>query len=231
MENTEYNLIYFSTNEAITLKCNCRVSFWSGPVVTNFGSETSPVTITDIYGNPNVWNVTIYMHGGKVANTLPEKLIKRLNVIGDYFDLHITNLSNSDQGLYICDLKEFCLIKEKRYLLQQKLLPEKIEIENVTHDNTVIGIENYALNLVCFVESGKPPAVLTWRRNGTIIKQGGSRKLRYSFIPKKTDHQSVYICEVQNQDMEKPLTKQIHLSIKCKIIICMLHVSKRPYSK
>ncbi|CAC5368461.1 unnamed protein product [Mytilus coruscus] len=235
MKKVDYYVTYFSTGQAITLKCNCKVSFWNGPVVTNMGSGTFPVTIIDIYGNPKVWNVTIYMYGGKVVHTLPEKLFKRLNVIGGNFDLHIKNLSSSDEGLYICDLKEYCLMQQSSYLLQNKyfdnqllehilldnifqisVLPSKLEILNVTHNNTVNGKENCPLNLVCLVESGKPPEVLRWRKNGILISQGGPSKLVYSFVPMKTDHQSVFTCEAQNTDMEKPLTKSVHLNIKYK---------------
>lgn len=123
MKRVDYNVSYFSTGQSITLECDCKVSFWNGPVATNTGNETSPVDINDIYGDPKVMNVTIYMTGGKIANMLPETLFKRLNLVGDNFDLHITNLSTSDEGLYICDLKEYCR-KQKTYqhvfLLQNK---------------------------------------------------------------------------------------------------------------
>ncbi|CAC5411923.1 unnamed protein product [Mytilus coruscus] len=216
MKRVEYNVTYFSTGQAITLECNCKVSYWNGPAATNTGNGTSTVEITDIYGDPKVFNITIYMNGGKVANTLPEKLFKRINVIGDNFDLHITNLSTSDEGLYICDLKEYCNMPPSIYLLQTKLLPSKLKIVNVTHDNTVNGKENCPLNLVCLVERGIPPEVLRWKKNRISIRQGGPSKLVYTFTPNKADDQSVYTCEAQNPDMKRPLTKSIQLNIKYK---------------
>lgn len=116
MKKVEYNVKYFSTGQAITLECNCKVSFWNGPAAaTNTEHETSTVEINDIYGDPKVLNVTIYMYDGKVVQTLPETLFKRINVIGDNFDLQITNLSASDEGLYICDCN-----MPSTYLLQTK---------------------------------------------------------------------------------------------------------------
>lgn len=95
------------------------------------------------------------------------------------------------------------------------MLPSKLNIVNLTEDDIVNGKENRLLNLVCLVKRGKPPAILRWKNNGILISQGGSSKLVYSFTPNKLDHQSVYTCEAQNTDMAKPLTKSIHLNIKC----------------
>lgn len=86
------------------------------------------------------------------------------------------------------------------------VLPSELRIQNVTDNNTFKGVENSPLDLVCIVNSGKPPEVLSWRKDRTIIAQGGPRTLFYSFVPNKTDHQSVYSCEVKNADMKIPLT-------------------------
>lgn len=75
------------------------------------------------------------------------------------------------------------------------------------------------------VESGKPPEVLRWRKDGTIVKHGGPSKLVYTFVPDKTDHKSVYSCEVQNIVMKMPLTKEIHLDIQCENILFNLSSS------
>lgn len=96
------------------------------------------------------------------------------------------------------------------------VLPSGLQIQNVTSNNTVKGIENYPLDLVCKVGSGKPPEELSWKKDQTIIAKGGPRKLVYSFFPNKTDDQSVYSCEVKNEDMKIPLTTRIHLDIECK---------------
>lgn len=120
VKNQEYNVSYFSNGEAITLKCRCKVSFWSGPVVTNVENGTSPIMITDIYGQYQVLNVSIYFHSGKIADSLPQILFEKLNVIGENFDLRITNLSTSNEGLYICDLSKQCLLMPEKFLLQNK---------------------------------------------------------------------------------------------------------------
>lgn len=103
-------------------------------------------------------------------------------------------------------------------------LPTNLEILNVDDNYTVTGKENIQLDLICLVKSGKPPEVLTWRKNRTIIRQGGPSKLVYSFIPDKTDHQSVYSCEVQTSFMEMPLKMTIHLDIQCKQSTTLLKV-------
>lgn len=79
---------------------------------------TSPVTITDMSGNLKVLNVSIYMHGGTLANTLPKKRFNRLKIVGDNFDLCITNLSTFDEGLYICEPKEKRGLPPSQYYLQ-----------------------------------------------------------------------------------------------------------------
>lgn len=96
------------------------------------------------------------------------------------------------------------------------MLPKNLEILNITDNNIIKGRANSPLDLICLVKSGKPPEVLRWRKNKIIFKQGGPSELVFSFIPDKTDHQSVYSCEVQNPDMETPFTKTIHLDIACK---------------
>lgn len=96
------------------------------------------------------------------------------------------------------------------------MLPSKLKILNITDDDTVVGEENHLMNLSCSVDSGKPPETLTWRRDRSIVKQGGPSKIVYSFIPAKTDYNSTFTCEAKNADMKKPLTKSIHINIKCK---------------
>lgn len=101
-------------------------------------------------------------------------------------------------------------------IISISVLPTKLQILNVTNIYTVKGIEHSSLDRICLVKKGKPPGVLRWRKNGTIIRLGGSSKLVYSFVPNENDHQSVYSCKVQNTFMEKPLKKTIHLDIQCK---------------
>lgn len=106
------------------------------------------------------------------------------------------------------------------------MLPSKLKIVNATHESTLKGKENCPLNLVCLVEKGKPPAVLKWKNNGILISQGESSKLVYTFTPNKSDDQSVYTCEAQNEDMKRPLTKSIQLNIKCEYTYFILRVKE-----
>lgn len=118
MTKVEYK--YFSTGDEITLKCKCKALFWNGPARADTGIGISHVYETDIYDELTTWNVSIYTNGEKVAEALPQKLLRRLHVTGDNFDLHITNLSTSDEGLYMCDPTENCVVIQIRYILQHK---------------------------------------------------------------------------------------------------------------
>lgn len=119
MKNVEYK--YFTSGENITLNCKYKVSHWSGPAVTNITpvNETTLVKITDQYDKQKKWNISFYTKGNTVKKTLPQNLFKRLTLIGDNFDLLITNMSTSDEGLYICDPTNTTAL-QKRYLLQNK---------------------------------------------------------------------------------------------------------------
>lgn len=118
-------------------------------------------------------------------------------------------------------LKTFFLI----LYFQISVFPSELNILNVTQVNTVNGKEHTHMRLVCLVKSGKPLEELRWKTNRTIIKHGGPGKLVYSFVPKTTDHNSVYTCEAQNSYMAIPLSKSIHLNIKCKNITLIYNVT------
>ncbi|CAC5417636.1 unnamed protein product [Mytilus coruscus] len=214
LNSVEYK--YFSIDEEITLKCDCVGSYWNGPAVKSPGNKISQFNITDVYGKQKFYNISIYTKGKEIADTLPYDIHKRLSLIGNNLDLHIQNLSFSDEGIYICDYAVKCNVSQKRYLLQKKIFPTKLRIQNVTNQHTVKGIENCTLSLICLVESGKPSEELRWTKNGNTIHRGGPSKLVYTFVPGKNDHQSVYTCEAQNPDMKIPLTKTIRLDIKYK---------------
>lgn len=116
MTNVDYK--YFSTGDDITLNCDCKALFWNGPEFKNAGNGTSKVDLKDIDGEWKVWNLSIYTNGDKIASTLPQTILGRLRVIGKNFDLHISNLSHSDEGLFTCN--SACGELENRFLLQIK---------------------------------------------------------------------------------------------------------------
>lgn len=112
---------YFSKGEAITLKCKCVVFYWNAPAqnITN-RHQVSQVEMLDMKGNPRIWSISIYTKGDDIADTLSQQLSKRLSLIGANFDLHITNLSSSDEGLYICDTSVKCIFPQYRFILYMK---------------------------------------------------------------------------------------------------------------
>lgn len=82
--------------------------------------ETSQVEITDLYGKLNVWNISTYTILNTIHDELPQNLFRRLNLIGDNFDLEIHNLSFSDDGLYVCGVGVNCVVQQQLYILQHK---------------------------------------------------------------------------------------------------------------
>lgn len=114
---------HFFNGETIILKCNCKVSFWSGPSVKSM--DVSTVEISDTNGKLKVWNISIYTNKNTIHDGLPAHIFKRLNVTGDNFDLQIKNLSVSDEGLYVCDIGVKCNVSQRLYVLQHtcKLVP------------------------------------------------------------------------------------------------------------
>lgn len=114
MTNVEYK--YFSTGYTISLNCNCKALFWSGPAIR--GMEESLVEISDKNGTLKVWNISIYVTNSTKQDALPEILFKRLKIVGDNFDLQIQNMSSSDEGLYVCDNAIRCTEPQKMYILQ-----------------------------------------------------------------------------------------------------------------
>lgn len=117
MENVEYE--YFSTGDEITLTCNSKAVYWNGPSYDHIA--ISQVEGTNIYGESQMWNMTVYSKENSHAKTLPKELVKRLKFVGDNLDLRITNLSRSDEGLYLCDTAN-PLIPHHRYLLQNRCM-------------------------------------------------------------------------------------------------------------
>lgn len=121
MNKVEYK--YFSTGDEITLQCGCKAVFWNGPAFENTRNDVSKVREADIYGESKTWNISIYTHGASIANTLPHETFRRLHLVGVKFDLHITNLSSSDEGLYLCDTTMTtanCFWSNARFILQKK---------------------------------------------------------------------------------------------------------------
>lgn len=114
---------FFSIGDEITLRCKCVSLYWNGPSLNRVNSrenEISPVETTDVYGNMKAWNLSIYTYGGEIVDSLSSQLVKRLKLTGDNFDLHITNLSSADEGLYICESTVNCSLNHNRYLLYYK---------------------------------------------------------------------------------------------------------------
>lgn len=110
---------YFSIDDEITLTCKCQASFWSGPVLDSAEKQISHVEITDMYGRLTRWNISSYSKYDTFKDSLPQSLSSRINLTGDNFDLRITHLSLTDEGIYVCDASN-CTMPQTLYLLQYK---------------------------------------------------------------------------------------------------------------
>ncbi|CAG2201490.1 unnamed protein product [Mytilus edulis] len=118
---------HYSTGEEITLQCRCVAVYWNGPAVKSTEGSVSEIVITDMYGNYKVWNLSIYTMEKKISPILPKHLSKRLNLEGANFDLHITNLSSSDEdppvvNVHVCMQK----LSEDSMLREIKCIPNGV---------------------------------------------------------------------------------------------------------
>ncbi|CAC5424669.1 unnamed protein product [Mytilus coruscus] len=204
MKKVEYR--YYSTGEEITLKCDCKAVYWNGPALENTGVVISQVDETDIYEEVKTWNISIYTKGDTIANTLPQSLLRRLHVIGDNFDLHITNLSLSDEGLYICDrIGHDCFGMQNRYILQNQYKPSiKVNIS----DNFIV--EGETTQLCCTSTSKpKPTSIVLYKEDNELVSTNSRFSLCYKMINVSRNDTGNYTCfsknEIGNASSEIPL--------------------------
>ncbi|CAC5379143.1 unnamed protein product [Mytilus coruscus] len=133
----------------------------------------------------------------------------------------IKNASVFDEGLYECDYQDKNnTIENRRYLLQIKALPSEIEFVNSTND-TITGIEQQPLSVVCRVKRGKPPETLTLKRRAITVKAGGHGSIVYRFNPEKIDHNIQFLCEAKSPLTSLPLRKTVKINIKYKPMIAI----------
>lgn len=78
------------------------------------------------------------------------------------------------------------------------------------------GIEGRSLDIICTVNSGKPPETLILTENGSTIQSGKSGDIVYSFVPSREDHMKSFECFAVSDTLERPLTDKVILDIQCK---------------
>ncbi|CAC5368458.1 unnamed protein product [Mytilus coruscus] len=209
-KNVEYK--YFSTGEEITLKCKCVASYWIGPALNTVNStkrQISQIEITDMNDNPKRWNMSIYTKGGNIANTLPPKLVKRLSLLGANFDLHITNLSSSDEGLYICETAINCALPQYRYLLYTKYKPSiKVNVK----ENIIV--EGETVDLYCATRNNHTTTSISWYAGNKKLISTSESSLNYKMSNVSRFDTGNYTCSVQNEIGNT--SSGISLVISCK---------------
>lgn len=95
---------------------------WKGPAHRN-SSDSSVTNGTDLYGRPKEWHTSLYATKQEVNPSLTNQ--NRLKIfdrteMGGGFNLQIRNVSESDQGLYICEYNCNTSLSSFQFLLQQK---------------------------------------------------------------------------------------------------------------
>lgn len=103
------------------------------------------------------------------------------------------------------------------FLFVYLVLPSKIMFSNETKEHILNGIENSPMRIVCSVKSGKPPATLLLRRNNVFVMNGTYGRIELTFKATKLDHNVKYTCEANSSLLKKPLRRNVHLNIKCKL--------------
>ncbi|CAC5382477.1 unnamed protein product [Mytilus coruscus] len=191
------------------------MGYWIGPAQNI--SDPSTVYVVDMFGNGKIWNITVYTDGRQINPYIPN--FRRLKVVdmngNGNCDLQISNASASDEGFYRCDIDPVeGKPLTKQYILQLKKLPSNLTIDNDTDEDTIIGREDQILKIACNVESGRPPATMFWKHNGTVLKTGGPHRIIYEFRTDRTHHHSKFTCEVISNLTDEPLIKTIQLDIK-----------------
>ncbi|CAC5423610.1 unnamed protein product [Mytilus coruscus] len=183
--------------------------------------DVTESTELDIYGKRRNWNLSAYFNQFEFNPSLTH--LSRLEIVskvgaGD-FSLMIKNASVFDEGLYECDYQDKNnTIENRRYFLQIKALPSEIEFVNSTND-TITGIEQQPLSVVCRVKRGKPPETLTLKRMAITVKAGGHGSIVYRFNPEKIDHNIQFLCEAKSPLTSLPLRKTVKINIKCKFVL------------
>lgn len=80
------------------------------------------------------------------------------------------------------------------------------------------GQEGQRITLTCTVKSGQPEETILWVFNGTVVKVGGPRILRFGWIATRSDNLLNYTCMANNSATSEPLKKTVQLDIACKFV-------------
>ncbi|CAG2198974.1 unnamed protein product [Mytilus edulis] len=75
------------------------------------------------------------------------------------------------------------------------------------------GEEGQRITLTCTVKSGQPEETMLWVFNGTVVKVGGPRILRFDWIATRSDNLLNYTCMANNSATSEPLKKTVQLDI------------------
>ncbi|XP_063417532.1 hemicentin-2-like [Mytilus trossulus] len=127
--------------------------------------------------------------------------------------LLINTVTSDDQGDYTCDIvvDGMPLQHTVRLILEQP--PTQMMISGLDNFGRKHGQEGQRIALTCTVESGQPEETMLWTRNGTVVKVGGPRILRFDWIATRSDNLLNYTCTANNSATNDPLMKTVQLDI------------------
>lgn len=103
------------------------------------------------------------------------------------------------------------------FLFLYLVLPSKIMFSNATKEDILNGVENSTMRIVCSVKSGKPSETLLLKRNNEIVRNSTYGSIEFTFKATKLDHNVEYTCEANSSLLKKPLKRNVHINIKCKL--------------
>lgn len=141
-------------------------------------------------------------------------------------NLTIKTTANDDMVDYSCQARHKALSPDlpMRATVQVSVLypPGEPFIEGFTKGETLRRGQN--VELACRSQGGNPAAQLVWYKNNAQIQSnyrtyGRTSENIYRFKVEASDNKARFRCEAQNVISEKPLKKEIDLSVLCKYFI------------
>ncbi|CAC5411897.1 unnamed protein product [Mytilus coruscus] len=159
---------------------------------------------------------TSYTSNDRISPNLPPELIQRLSVTGNHaigeYHLKISNIQESDQGIYQCI--DFTVQSYTQDLIVI-VGPTNITIENVTPNSRIPGIEGQDMTIKCTATGGQPAPDIKLIILGSPYT--GKQSVQHTFKPLGTNDGSNVTCLAGYQEINSyPLSTSanIHLMRK-----------------
>ncbi|CAC5382521.1 unnamed protein product [Mytilus coruscus] len=141
-------------------------------------------------------------HSDNEVDFLKRKNIHKTDNIN--LDLHIYNVTPTDEGYYIC----FPRLSQTEVVLKVA----KLGFINQTDMKTIGGQEGREMTITCYSDTEQYITALQLESNGTGIALGDNQTVDITFIPDRTDHLSMYKCV---DIIQSAITIEVQLIVTC----------------